>query len=367
MRTHLGVFICSLAVCCLGLRPCANSKYTVFKRTPNVCYRIPAVVKIPKNANVAKDTLIAFAEARYGGGCGDGQVLNIEFRRSTDNGRTWTKIGDGVAAPHSINNRSLSNVGNPMPMVSSDGSVVLVYVYRIHPGAAEGDGNAIVKSSDGGYTWSYPQDISNAFGAAKGSMPGPGAGIEVHTEKLSRMVVVSHYGAYQKDYVTYKDPSGDWTTIDTVFPKMDEATMADLGDGKLLLNFRHQHERTQGRAQSKSRDGGLTWTKIEYNTQLMGPVCQASLATTGDSVYFSNQDDVHARRNLTIKKSKREDFGEKWSYVCTVQEEQSAGYSSLVQGAVGDSKHGGIVYESNDTGDIVFKRFLLRQSNVVLE
>merc|ERR1711862_1019094 len=79
-----------------------------------------------------------------------------------------------------------------------------------------------------------------------------------------------------------------WTTIDQKFPSMDEATMADLGAGNVLLNFRHRNEKTLGRGVARSSDGGLTWSDISYDSALPGPVCQGSLAAIGESVYFSN-------------------------------------------------------------------------------
>lgn len=316
-----------------------------------VCYRIPAVVQTKSGA------LVSFAETRHGG-CGDGQVREISVSTSKDQGQTWSPVSSAVPSP-----TSAGNVGNPMPFALSDGRVALTYVFRNSGGNAVGSGDGIVFSSDDGLTWSKPQDISGGFGSAKGSMPGPGAGIQLND--TGRLLLVSHYGAYKDDYVTYSDDFGvTWTTINQKFPGMDEATMADLGGGNVLLNFRHKNEKTQGRGFSRSSDGGLTWSSISYDSALKGPVCQGSLASIGSSVYFSNPASTSGRNHLTVKKS--EDGGKTWPASHLVQAGNSAGYSSLVQGTVQDQDHGGILYESTSGGCIDFKTFPLTMSWDVL-
>lgn len=320
-----------------------------------VCYRIPAVV-MTKN-----HVLVAFAESRHGG-CGDSQVKQIAVSTSKDNGKTWSPVSFAVSAP-----TDAGNVGNPMPFALSDGRVALTYVYRNSGGADVGDGDAIVYSEDDGQTWSKPKDISDGFGEAKGSMPGPGAGIQLVSGSFSdrpRMLLVSHFGPYVDDYVTYSDDQGEtWTTVAQKFPKMDEATMADLGGGEVLLNFRHQDERTKGRGVARSSDGGLTWMDISYDSALKGPVCQGSLAAFGGVTFFSNPASTLGRDHITVKQSM--DGGRTWSGSYLIQAESSAGYSSLVQGPVGSRDFGGILFESSSTGSIDFKTFPLAMSGQI--
>merc|ERR1719345_469745 len=139
---------------------------------------------------------------------------------------------------------------------------------------------------------------------------------------------------------------------------MDESTLADLGNGEVLLNMRHTREKQLGRAVARSHDGGLTWTNITYDKALLGPVCQASLASIGKSVFFSNPADTHARDKLTVRRS--DDGGRTWVGSLLIQSGRSAGYSSLVKGTVLDADHSGILYESAlQGGCIEFSTFAL--------
>ena len=188
-----------------------------------------------------------------------------------------------------------------------------------------GVGNAFVTSEDDGATWSAPQDVSNDWGAAKGALPGPGVALQL---KSGRILVVSHHGAYVKDLVSYSDDNGKtWSTINHTFPKMDEAQMTQLPNGSIALNMRHLTAGRVGRAVSISHDDGDSWSPITYNPDLISPVCQASILTIGDAVYFSNPASATARDKLTVKKSA--DNGDTWTPVALVQEGASAGYSCL--------------------------------------
>eukprot|EP00930_Biecheleria_cincta_P045476 TRINITY_DN31339_c0_g1_i1.p1 TRINITY_DN31339_c0_g1~~TRINITY_DN31339_c0_g1_i1.p1 ORF type:complete len:355 (-),score=31.64 TRINITY_DN31339_c0_g1_i1:70-1134(-) len=306
------------------------------------CFRIPAIVQ------TANGTLLAFAEARHGS-CGDGAVHEIVTRRSTDGGKTWQSIAVVVGSARDV-------VGNPYPIAMKSGKVALVYVNHTGGhGADLGGGNGVVFSSDDGQTWTAPIDVSESFGKARGSLPGPGAGIQLAS---GRLLVVSHHGAYSRDYIAYSDDEGQsWATVNVSFPKMDEATLADLGGGQVLLNMRHQQEPLRGRAVARSKDGGLSWSNVSYDSKLFGPVCQGSLATISGNLYFSNPASHTTRSHLTVRRS--DDGGHTWNSQLEIQAERSAGYSSLLEGRIGVSNFGGILYESGAKGCVDFASFPL--------
>jgi sialidase-1 len=242
------------------------------------CYRIPSIVQ------TASGVLVAFAEARVGS-CGDGAVHSIGVRRSLDHGKSWGNVSF-VKGPKD------SMVGNPTAIYTKSGKIVLIYVLHSAKCQADcGTGNGVSVSSDLGETWGAPLDVSKMWGAASGSLPGPGNGVQTST---GRLLVAAHHSAYQRDYVVYSDTDGKtWTPLKQTFAKMDEATMTQLtNNGSVVVNMRHQNSKTRGRAFALSHDDGLTFGPIQFDATLISPVCQASLVTFGGSTYFSNPESV---------------------------------------------------------------------------
>lgn len=314
------------------------------------CYRIPAVIR------TTKGTLLAFSEARYGkssealGECSDDTVHQIAMKRSTDNGATWSPVTFAAGDDSHW-------AGNPYPIALNSGKVALVYVKHEHECLGTcGTGNGVTFSDDDGLSWSDDLDISEGFGPAKGSLPGPGTGVQL--QDSGRLLVASHHGANVGVYLSYSDDEGvTWKTLPNRFENMDEATLADLGNGEVLLNMRHPQEHTLGRAVSRSHDNGLTWDSITYDKTLVGPVCQGSLASIGKSVYFSNPANPNRREELTVRRS--DDNGKTWPASLQIQSGKSFGYSSLLKDTLGDDNHSGVLYESTSAGSIDFALYPL--------
>merc|ERR1712232_798799 len=317
------------------------------------CFRIPAIVV------TSKGSLLAFAEARYSAECHDSEAKEIMVKRSTDHGRTWSAL---VVAAGSKENP----LGNPYPIALRTGRVLLVFVHHAVSCSSsdcseDSRGNGIVISDDDGLTWSAGMDVSRQFQRASGSMPGPGAGIELSGPgpSIGRLLVVPHQGQYNWDHIVYSDDAGKtWTYVNQSFRGMDEGTLADLGGGNVLLSMRHTEEFAWGRAMARSSDGGLTWNDVYYDRTLVGPICQASLAAIGKHVYFANPNHATRRKELTLRRS--DDGGKSWSRSLVLQEDESTGYSSIVHGTVRDDMHSGILYETaGSPGTIEFRVFPL--------
>jgi hypothetical protein len=316
---------------------------TVFyPRLANVsCYRIPSIIQ-------TNGVLLAFAEARRNSGCSDNTAYSIAQRRSTDGGQTWSNVTFPVG--------SLSYmVGNPSSVALANGTAAIIYVR--HSPTCTGDcgiGNGIVFSNDNGVSWSAPRDLSNDFGIAKGAMPGPGTALELTS---GRILVVSHKGAYENDYVSRSDDHGlTFTTNSRGFPKMDEAVLTQLTNGSVLLNMRHRSAPSLGRGIAISHDDGATFGPITFDSTLISPVCQASCVSFGGATFFSNPADSKGRDKITIRKSK--DNAQTWPEALLIHKGPTYGYSCLVKGelAIGPSHQGGLLFESvNKT--IQFTRF----------
>ena len=154
------------------------------------CYRIPAAIMLPKTG-----TLLAFAEAREGS-CSDSAAQNIAVSSSRDGGATWSNATSAVGGKNFL-------VGNPTAVALADGRAMLLFV-KHSPGCTGGcgTGNGFVTSSDDGRTWSAPVDVSAEWGAASGSLPGPGTALQLAS---GRILVVSHHNAYERNYVSLSD------------------------------------------------------------------------------------------------------------------------------------------------------------------
>ena len=75
-------------------------------------------------------------------------------------------------------------VGNPTAIATKSDKIVLIYVLHTPKCQADcGSGNGVSISSDGGLTWTV-QDVSKMWGAASGSLPGPGNGVQTTTGRF---------------------------------------------------------------------------------------------------------------------------------------------------------------------------------------
>ena len=124
----------------------------------------------------------------------------------------------------------------------------------------------------------------------------------------------------------YSDDRGQsWKIGGIAEEKTNESAVAELHDGELILNMRSYHGKNR-RAIQRSRDGGLSWSKLEFDETLIEPVCQASLISAGKRLLFSNPA-ATTRRNMTVRQS--DDGGRTWSGSKVIYEGPAA-YSSLV-------------------------------------
>lgn len=133
-------------------------------------------------------------------------------------------------------------------------------------------------------------------------------------------------------HVIYSDDDGKtWKTGGSAGPKTNESAVVQLADGALLLNMRSyagQHRR----AISYSKDGGITWSPVRLDPELIGPVCQASLIrytlarqSGRNRLLFSNPADT-VRDRMTVRLSY--DEGKTWP-VSRLVDPGFSEYSSL--------------------------------------
>lgn len=309
------------------------------------CFRIPAIVK------TTNGTILAFAEARKKS-CSDTGDIDLVLRRSTDGGKTWSKIqvvwDDG------------SNVcGNPAPVVEMEsGAVFLLMTWNLgsdheHDIIAQNSKDTrriyVSQSADHGDSWSEPREITSTTKQENWTWyaTGPVHGIQLNKNKKHKrrlIIPCDHIEAETKHYyshIIYSDDKGQTWQLGGSTPQhqVNECAIAELNNGDLMLNMRNYDRENKNRKISISKDGGITWSDLHDDPILIEPICQGSLLSNKKVLYFSNPASKDSRENMTLRMSN--DDGKSWSKSKVINKGPSA-YSDLVM--LGKNQIG-ILYE----------------------
>ena len=162
----------------------------------------------------------------------------------------------------------------------------------------------------------------------------------------------------------YSDDHGKSWKLGGTTPsdRVNECEVVELSDGALMLNMRSYDPAKKARQSAISRDGGITWGEQKIVTELVDPICQASirrLSWTEEGrpgvILFANAASQR-RERMTVRASF--DDGGTWPVVRLLSP-QPAAYSCLA--AMPDGSIG-LLYESgpkNPYQAIVFVSFSL--------
>jgi len=335
-------------------------------------YRIPAL------AVTTRGTVLAFCEGRRVGR-GDSGDIDLLVKRSTDDGKTWSR-------QQVIWDDDGNTCGNPCVVVDREtGAVWLLTTWNrgddhereIIAGTSEDTRRVfVILSGDDGLTWSKPQEITSAVKQDDWTWyaTGPGSGIQVqHGPHKGRLVIpCDHIEAETKHYyshVIYSDDHGEtWQLGGTTLQhKVNECETVELPGGRLMLNMRNYDRTKKNRQVTISDDGGLTWHEQRFDTTLIEPICQAAIERyrwseeeTASVILFSNPASQSNRVNMTLRASF--DEGQTWavsrtlhtgpsaysdlavlangSIACLYEAGQSYPYESIVLAALPGSEHG---------------------------
>lgn len=300
-------------------------------------YRIPALVVTNSG------TLLAFCEGRKKSLLDSGDIDTL-LRRSTDNGKTWSKqqiIWDDQG----------NKCGLPCPVVDRQtGTIWLLLVWShgddtetiiIEQKNKEARRVYVTYSEDDGRTWAAPKEITADVKAADWThyATGPGNGIQLTRGRWKGRLVVpcDHIKAGTKRYyshVIYSDDHGKSWRLGGSCPRdrTNESAVVELPDGRLMLNMRNYERSRNARAVCYSEDGGATWSDLRTDETLVEPICQASIlrytwpVDDGKSrILFSNPASKK-RKKLTVRLSY--DEGRTWPVARELHGGPSA-YSSL--------------------------------------
>ena len=318
-------------------------------------YRIPALVVSTRG------TILAFGEARKYTGRDDDKI-DIVLRRSFDSGRTWDKMSIIVAEGD-------ITCGNPCPVVDQRTGTIWL------PFCKNNQQVFVTSSADDGVSWSVPMEITATVKDPAWSYvgTGPGHGIQLGS---GRLLIPSwndespgpvtwspspNWGKVQSSYALFSDDGGaTWKRGEKLEEDMsDECEAVELDDASVYLNMRSRQEK-KCRAHARSRDGGETWSAVEFDPALPEPSCQGSLVRLEDPdgsgrsrVLLSHPSDPEERVKLVVRLS--DDGCHTWPssrVVC----EGPASYSDL---AIAPDQTILCLYEADHAGRLALARFNL--------
>ena len=336
------------------------------------CFRIPAIIKSPNG-----DILAVCEGRKYS--CSDDGKIDIVMKRSTDNGQTWTPL-EVVAS----NGNYLA--GNPGPVLDTmdpdypHGRIFLTYIkdngYHEWRAIRKGKGVRevmVTTSSDNGFTWSAPTNITAQVHRPHEPAINPdytfaedwrwyaitpGHCLQLTQGKYAGRLVfpanhsIEPHESTTSSMVFYTDDHGKtWRVGTDLKPTTNEATAVELANGNLMINTRNWNPGNNEplfRTVGISNDGGQTWQEVYQDEELPESGCQAAIlrySTTAESdksrILFSNPATHRGRHTMTVRLSY--DEGETWP-ISKLIRSGGAAYSDMV---VQDDGKVGLLYELN--------------------
>jgi sialidase-1 len=362
----------------------ADAPVFLHRRGEHQChtFRIPALNRTEKG------TLIAVYDMRYEGSRDLQGHMDIGMSRSTDGGRTWSTprpimdMGEYGGLPQSENGCSDPNI-----LVDRTTNEIMVSALWSHgkPGQHQWRGRGsepgfaigvtaqfmMVRSKDDGLTWTPPENRTRQLKQESWYLfaPAPGNGICLEDGTLVMPTQGRDaQGLPFSNLMSSRDHGRSWIVSAPARHDTTECAVAELGDGTLMLNMRDNRNTadkgpTNGRAVSRTRDLGKTWTvHPSDHSALPEPVCMGSLimhrlADGRRVLFFSNPRHKTKRQEITIQASL--DGGVTWPerHHVLIDPNPSFGYSSLT---IIDAEALGIHYESSEA-DIAFRRIPLNE------
>lgn len=354
------IFLQALAASSLAADTAGPQETVVFRSGEDGyhTYRIPALL------TTRKGTLLAFCEGRRNSASDAGDI-DLLLKRSSDGGRTWSKqqvvadFGeDTIGNPCPVQERKTGTIW--LPLTRNPGNYTERNIEQALPGATRTVW--LTHSLDDGATWPAPVEITDSVKDPNWTWyaTGPGNAIQLRSGRL--LVPCDHRrrdNMGRHSHIIYSDDNGrTWRIGGIAGEGTNECAVVEPEDGQLLLNMRSYHGHNR-RAIARSDDGGLSWSKLAWDQELVEPVCQASLIVHPGGrgrrrcLLFSNPASTK-RERMTVRASF--DSGETWPKSKLLWEGPAA-YSSL---AVLRDGAAVCLYERGESGPyetIVFARF----------
>lgn len=321
-------------------------------------FRIPSLVR------TTNDTLIAFVEGRADSNEDFGNI-NLLYKRSTNNGATWSALSEVVGS-------GLGVWGNPTAVV--DRSNNKIWLFMNYQPTTSGTVNSwddrqvwVSSSTNDGVSWSAPVNLSStlkprtlASGASwNWDAVGPGVGIQTTYRNAGRLVIpAQHRNIYSDDHGATWKVAVMRTTGGAAMEQTGESTVLELADGTL---YRNDRPSTPSWDTAKRR--WVTRGTIESGFAAFGPAsCLLDPKNEGSvmrynadapaRLAFMNSASTETRTKMRIRMSENE--GDTWGYSRPLSDAPLAGesstykeggYSSIVKTA---DYHVGALVEVNE-------------------
>lgn len=254
-------------------------------------FRIPGVLV------TARGTVLAWCEARRFSAADRGET-EIHLRRSTDGGRTWGAPAQVAHRgprlprnPHLPPGKQGKDLGGPdeqtvhnaVAIACRDGRVILVY-------CVEYGSVFVIESMDDGLSWSAPAEVTPVLDTLRRHVDwqamatGPGHGIETAAGRLVVPVWLADYRsaadpgriARAAATITSTDGGATWRADGPAIIGGNEAAVAELSDGRVLLTARNAHPCNR-RFAATSPDGAGDWSEPFFIDDLPEWGCAAGL------------------------------------------------------------------------------------------
>lgn len=332
-------------------------------------YRIPAIEVLPSGR------IVAVADKRIDSNADLPGRIDVVARYSDDNGATWSPQIDVMT------NDEGGGYGDPC-IIYDAREKALIVVATHGRGLWEEGGHpspariVVSRSTDGGTTWSKPDDITDQFYGKPGDIKAPiegltafatsGRGLQLKDGRLM-FALISRRGNKKWEpldvYCVYSDDGGrTWTSsgypIDT---DGDETKFVQLPDGRVMASVRTR-QKSQGRKFSYSSDGGRSWSAPTRSETLIDPACNGDVinwhTTDGKELLLHSIPAPDGRKDVALWTSA--DNGASWQRLRQTSYGPSC-YSSIA--FLPDGTLGMLTEEACQSGGlrIIFQRLNLPQ------